>query len=172
MSRRHGAGARALIAAIAVASGLALAGCSDDSTKPELKVSGGFVPKPAMPDMASGFFTVTNSGAEADELTSVTSDVGEVTMHTTKNQAMKAVSSFDVPANGELKLERGGNHLMLEKLKRTPKLGEKVSVELHFAKSGTVKAELDVKAANHNPKTEAQTKNKTETQPHSHTHTE
>ncbi|WP_411057776.1 copper chaperone PCu(A)C [Streptomyces sp. E11-3] len=163
--RRRGA----LIAAIAVAGSLALAGCGGDTdtssksqakaesksdAKPELKISGGFVPEPAMADMAAGFLTVTNAGAGADQLTSVTSDIGEVTMHSTKDQSMKPVKSFDVPANGALKLERGGNHLMLQKLKHKPKLGEKVSVELHFAKSGTVKAELDVKAANHNPKTQ------------------
>ncbi|MHC0433017.1 copper chaperone PCu(A)C [Streptomyces sp. O3] len=153
-ARRRGA----LIAAISLAAGLALAGCggedSDASAAPELKVSGGFVPEPASADMAAGFLTVTNSGASADRLTSVTSDIGEITMHATENQAMKMVRSFDVPANGELALERGGNHLMLQKLKHQPKLGEKVAVELHFAETGTVKAELDVKAANHNPKTQ------------------
>ncbi len=49
---------------------------------------------------------------------------------------MREVTSFDVPAGGELDLERGGSHIMFMKLKRQPKQGQKVSVELHFEKAG------------------------------------
>jgi copper(I)-binding protein len=40
---------------------------------------------------------------------------------------------------------------MFENLKQTPKEGDKVSVELHFAKSGTVTVTFPVKAATYNP---------------------
>lgn len=143
--------------AMALTAGLALAGCSEASAdktsdKPELKVSGAFMPEPAMDTMASGFFTVTNKGG-ADELTSVTSSVAKkVTLHSTKGNAMKEQKSFDVPADGELDFTRGGNHLMFEELKHKPKQGDKVAVTLHFAKSDPIEIEVPVKAATYNPK--------------------
>ncbi|MFJ3905108.1 copper chaperone PCu(A)C [Streptomyces sp. NPDC090025] len=150
-----------LSAAVALAAALALTGCSSADSDaagsgaeqgPALKVSGAFMPQPVM-DMAGGFLTITNSGKSADKLTSVTSDISDdVTIHETKNQKMQEVKSFDIPANGELKLERGGNHIMFMELKKKPKQGEKVGIELHFEKSGPIKVEVPVEAPNHNPK--------------------
>lgn len=146
--------------ALALTAGLALAGCSDASAdkasakvpgKPELKVTGAFIPEPAMDTMASGFFTVTNKGG-ADKLTSVTSALAEkVTLHSTKGSAMKEQKSFAVPANGELDFARGGNHLMFEELEHKPKQGDKVAVTLHFEKSDPIEIEVPVKAATYNP---------------------
>ncbi|WP_370413852.1 copper chaperone PCu(A)C [Streptomyces fradiae] len=142
----------ALSAAVALAAALALTGCSSDSDKPELKVSGAFMPQPVM-DMAGGFLTITNSSGTADKLTSVTSGLSDdITIHETKNQKMQQVTSFDIPANGELKLERGGSHIMFMELKKQPKQGEKVDIELHFEKSDPIKVTLPVEAPNHNPK--------------------
>ncbi|GHF94880.1 copper chaperone PCu(A)C [Streptomyces hydrogenans] len=141
----------ALSAAVALAAALALTGCSSDSGKPELKVSGAYMPQPVT-DMAGGFLTIENTGDTADKLTSVTSPLSDdVTMHETKNQKMQMVKAFDIPANGELKLDRGGNHLMFMELKKKPKQGEKVSVELHFEKADPITVELPVEATNHNP---------------------
>lgn len=144
----------AVAAAIALSAGLtsALAGCSS-AGKPDLKVDGAFMPQPVGDAMAAGFLTVHNSGGTADKLTSVTSALSEVvTIHESKNQKMREVKTFDVPADGELDLERGGNHIMFMKLRKQPKQGEKVSVELHFEKSGPIKVELPVKGPTYNPK--------------------
>nr|WP_202462071.1 MULTISPECIES: copper chaperone PCu(A)C [unclassified Streptomyces] len=131
---------------------MALAGCSTGSDGPELKVVGAFMPQPVS-DMAAGFLVVQNSGSSADRLTSVTSPLSDdVTIHETKNQQMREVSSFEVPANGELDLERGGNHIMFMNLKKKPKQGEKVSVELHFEKADPITVDLPVKETTHNPK--------------------
>ncbi|WP_137994497.1 copper chaperone PCu(A)C [Streptomyces vilmorinianum] len=146
-----------LSAAVALVSALALTGCSSDSSadtggKPELEVSGAFMPQPVM-DMAGGFLTIKNDSATADKLTSVTSPLSDdVQIHETKNQKMRQVTSFDIPANGELKLERGGNHIMFMDIKQKPKQGEKVSIELHFEKADPIKVDLPVEAATHNPK--------------------
>ncbi|WP_282694756.1 copper chaperone PCu(A)C [Streptomyces sp. CC208A] len=141
----------ALSAAVALAAALALTGCSSDGGRPELEVSGAYMPQPVM-DMAGGFLTIRNTGDTADKLTSVTSPLSDdVTMHETKDQKMRQVKSFDIPANGELKLARGGNHLMFMELKEKPKQGEKVSVELHFEKADPITVELPVEAPNHNP---------------------
>ncbi|MEE1794999.1 copper chaperone PCu(A)C [Streptomyces sp. BE308] len=140
-----------LAGVLALTTGLTLAGCSSDS-EPELKVVGAFMPQPVS-DMAAAFLVVENSGGTADRLTSVTSPLSDdVTIHETKNQTMRKVTSFEVPAGGELDLERGGNHIMFMKLKQKPKQGEKVSMELHFEKADPIKVDLPVKETTHNPK--------------------
>ncbi|MET9761101.1 copper chaperone PCu(A)C [Streptomyces sp. NPDC006372] len=152
-------------AALVLTGALALAGCggsdsdsgssgSGSGGKAELSVGSAYMPQPVSDEMAAGFFTLTNKGGAADELTSVTSDVaGQVTMHETTGGAMREVKSLKVPAHGELVLKSGGNHLMFEQLKRKPEEGQTVSVELRFAHSGPVKVEMPVKSATYTPKT-------------------
>ncbi|CAM5629529.1 hypothetical protein GCM10010329_21800 [Streptomyces spiroverticillatus] len=159
-------------AAIAVAGSLALTACNGDAktdapaaakttapaadSKPKIEVSGAFVPEPAMPDMAGGFLTVKNSGAVGDRLKSVTASAfsGKAEIHeTTADGKMKeAKEGFPVSANGTLELKRGGNHIMFLDVKKKPKKGDKIAVELHFEKAGTVKVDMPVEAATHNPK--------------------
>lgn len=139
-----------LALAVAVSIGLALAGCSADDG-PKLSVSGAFMPQP-VGDMAAGFLTVENSGGSADKLTSVTSDISDdVTIHETKDQKMREVTSFDIPADGTLDLERGGNHIMFMTLKQRPEKGDKVAVELHFEKSDPITVEVPVKETTYHP---------------------
>jgi copper(I)-binding protein len=112
------------------------------------------MPQPVSDDMAAGFLTVTNKGGAADDLTSVTSDIaGQVTVHETVDGAMQEVKSLKIPAGGRLELKSGGDHLMFEQLKRKPKEGQTVSVELRFAHSDPVKVEMPVKPATYTPKT-------------------
>ncbi|MFE9404446.1 copper chaperone PCu(A)C [Streptomyces sp. NPDC006530] len=154
MNRRTTHAARSSVAAvIALSAGLALAGCSDSAdAKPKLQVSDAFMPVPTS-DMAGGFLIVKNEGKTADKLTKVTSELSDnITIHETKNQKMREVTSFDIPAGGELDLERGGNHIMFMGLKKKPQQGEKVTVELHFEKADPVKVDLAVKEATYNPK--------------------
>lgn len=146
---------RHLVAPAAVLAGaLALAGCGGSGdAKAELSVRSSYMPQPVS-DMAAGFLTIANNGGTQDELTSVTSDTaGSVTVHETVGQSMEEVRSLDVPAHGQLVFKSGGNHLMFENLKRKPKQGEKVTLELHFAKSGPIKVEMPVKSATYNPAT-------------------
>ncbi|MFF6808402.1 copper chaperone PCu(A)C [Streptomyces sp. NPDC012403] len=145
---------RPAAAALIVAGALALTGCGgSDGGTAELSVGSAYMPQPVS-DMAAGFLTITNEGDSADRLTSVSSDVaGQVTVHETVDGAMREVESLDIPAHGSLVLESGGNHLMFEQLKRKPKQGQKVSVELRFAESDPVTVEIPVKPATYTPKT-------------------
>ncbi|MGW6939509.1 copper chaperone PCu(A)C [Streptomyces xanthophaeus] len=148
---------RALAAAVSLAAALVISGCSssgsdsgsasgDGADKPKLTVSGAFMPEPVNDKMAGAFMVIKNDSKTADKLTGVTSPLSDdLQIHETKDQKMQQVPSKDVPANGELKLERGGDHVMFMGLKSTPKVGEKVTVELHFEKAGDVEVELDVK---------------------------
>jgi hypothetical protein len=149
--RRRTASAGALVLAAA----LTLAGCGDSDpgrSGPELSVDSAYMPQPVSDSMAAGFLVVANEGGAEDALSSVTSDIaGEVTLHKSAGQSMTQVDDLDIPAHGTLVLESGGNHIMFEKLKRKPKEGEKVSLELHFTKSEPIEVELPVKAATYRP---------------------
>ncbi|MEU6069487.1 MULTISPECIES: copper chaperone PCu(A)C [Streptomyces] len=146
---------RLAVPAAAIAGALALAGCGgSDDTAAELSVGASYMPQPVSADMAAGFLTITNKGAAKDELTSVTSDVaGQVTMHDTVGGSMQEVTSFAVPAHGQLVFKSGGNHLMFEKLNRKPKQGDTITLKLKFAKSGPLTIEMPVKSATYNPST-------------------
>ncbi|WP_405985529.1 copper chaperone PCu(A)C [Streptomyces sp. NBC_00872] len=143
-----------LALALGLTATLTLAGCSSDggsSGPPELSVSSGYMPQPVS-DLAAGFLTITNSGGAADKLTSVTGDLSDdITIHKTENQKMMKVASFDIPADGELDLERGGNHIMFMDIKHRPRQGENVSIELHFEKADPITVELPVKETTYNP---------------------
>lgn len=146
---------------VAVLSGaLVLAGCGSDSGSGSGSEGGGgitvaraYMPQPVLDDMAAGFLTIVNDSGTKDELTSVTSDVGEVTVHETVGGAMEEVARLSVPAHGQLVFKSGGTHLMFDKLKRKPKQGQTVSVELHFAQSDPVVVKMPVESATYVPKT-------------------
>ncbi|MFG2680710.1 copper chaperone PCu(A)C [Streptomyces sp. NPDC048392] len=149
-------GGRTALAAVTLACALALAGCGgSESGSPAagagLSVDAAYIPQPVSDSMAAGFLTITNEGDAADELTSVTSGAGEVTVHETVGGTMKRVDRLKVPAHGRLVFKSGGNHLMFEKLKHRPKQGQSVAVELHFAHADPVTVELPVKAATYQP---------------------
>jgi copper(I)-binding protein len=119
---------------------------------PELKVSGAYIPQPALADMAAGYFTVTNTGGEDARLTSVTSELsGDITLHSTQDNRMRQVTSFTVPAGGRLTLALGGNHLMLMDLEHKPVAGEQVSLRLHFDDADTIDVRVPVKPAGYRP---------------------
>ncbi|MEU0839859.1 copper chaperone PCu(A)C [Streptomyces sp. NPDC005962] len=154
MTARHRAAAAAALA-LGLTGALTACGGDDGGSgdRPDLSVGGAYIPRPAMADMAAGFLTVTNKGGGADKLTSITTPLArDVTLHTTKGTQMKQVSSLDVPADGELRLSSGGDHLMLTKLAHKPKVGEKVEFTLHFATSDPIKIKVPVEPMTYRPK--------------------
>ncbi|MGW7341716.1 copper chaperone PCu(A)C [Streptomyces sp. NPDC054854] len=150
---------RTLATTLSLTAALAISGCSSDSSessgadgaKPKLTVSGAFMPEPVNAEMAGAFMVIKNGSKTADKLTGVTSPLSDdVQIHETKDQKMRQVQSMDVPANGELKLTRGGNHVMFMGLKSKPAVGDKITVELRFEKADPVKVEVDVKERTYN----------------------
>ncbi|MGW0389458.1 copper chaperone PCu(A)C [Streptomyces sp. NPDC003042] len=151
---------RTLAAALSLTVALVISGCSSDSgsgsakdgaAKPELTVSGAYMPEPVNDKMAGAFMVIKNSSKSADKLTGVTSPLSDdLQIHETKDQKMRQVQSLDVPANGELRLRRGGDHVMFVGLKSKPGVGDKISVELRFEKADPVKVELEVKERTYN----------------------
>ncbi|MFJ2565940.1 copper chaperone PCu(A)C [Streptomyces sp. NPDC087568] len=154
---RRQAAAAALVAAALTGTAL-LTGCGASSdtggTKADLSVHSAYMPQPVSASMAAGFLTIENQGGAKDELTSVTSaEAEDVTVHQTAGGVMTEAGPLTVPAHGRLVFKSGGNHLMFDQLKRAPRQGQTVPVELHFAESGTVKVEMPVKSATYNPAT-------------------
>jgi periplasmic copper chaperone A len=149
-ARRRPGRRRALATALALAGGLALAGCGGGP--PRLTAYAAYIPQPVTGDMAGGFLKVRNTGDSPDKLTSVTSPLaGTVQMHTTHGGQMRQVDSLTVPADGILDLGRGGNHLMFLHLKRKLVEGDSVRLELHFATSDPITLTAPVRATNFNP---------------------
>jgi periplasmic copper chaperone A len=144
---------RTAAAALATLTALtgALTACSGaDAATPDLTVTGAYIPEPLSGDMAAGFLTIDNAGDADDTLTSVTTPLAAtVEMHETVDNAMRPVDSFPVPAGGQLRLDRGGNHLMLLDLTRRPAQGDTATLELHFAESDPITLRIPIESATH-----------------------
>jgi copper(I)-binding protein len=139
----------AILATLAAAT--ALTACSGaDAATPELTVTGAYIPEPVSGDMAAGFLTIDNAGDADDTLTGVTSDLAAtVEIHETIDNAMRPVDSLPVPADGRLRLDRGGNHLMFLGLTRHPTQGETATLTLRFAQSDPLTLRVPVESPTH-----------------------
>lgn len=99
----------------------------------------------------AAFFTVTNDGAEDDQLIAATSDVAKlVELHTHKEMGdgvmkmMHVPEGFAIPAGGSHSLARGGDHVMFMGLTRPLEDGDTVTVTLTFEKAGDLTVEVPV----------------------------
>lgn len=104
---------------------------------------------PAGAKVAAGYLTVKNTGAEADRLVSIQSDVSEkAEIHEMAVDAkgvmtMRQITEgVEIPAGGEVALKPGAYHIMFMGLKAPVKEGEKFSGTLTFEKAGTVTVEF------------------------------
>lgn len=128
-------------------------GDHDGGSAAKLSVHGAYVPQPVDASMAAGYFTVHNSGGRAAELTSVSSGLAHhVQLHTTtKKRQMERAHALKVPAHGELRLARGGSHLMFMGLRKKPVEGSTVTVTLHFSGHRDVRVPMPVRSTTYVP---------------------
>lgn len=100
--------------------------------------------------VAGGFLTIENKGSTTDKLVAVSAEIaGKVEVHemAMDNGVMKMRpldKGLVIEPGKTVKLAPGGNHLMLQDLKRPFKQGDKVPVTLEFEKAGKVAVSLDV----------------------------
>lgn len=104
----------------------------------------------------AGYVTITNPSDQATELKAVQSDRAErVELHTILREdgvaKMRQVQDIPVPANGEVKLEPGGYHIMFMGLNKPFVAGENIPLTLEFTNQPPVIVDFEVKAATHNP---------------------
>lgn len=104
---------------------------------------------PNMPNSAA-FMQLMNSGSEAVDLVSATSDAANVVeLHEHANvggmMQMRQIPKITVPANGSVSLQPGGLHVMLIGLKEKLTEGETVKLTLNFSNGESVSLEAPVK---------------------------
>ena len=101
----------------------------------------------------AGYLKVTNAGKAADVLLAVETPVAaraEIHRGSSVGGVMRMTKlsrGLVVPAGATVVLAPGGNHLMLLKLKRPLKIGDKVPATLVFKRAGRVKVSFSVQAA-------------------------
>jgi copper(I)-binding protein len=105
---------------------------------------------PSAAPTAIGFLTITNTGAEPDQLIAVSSPdaaSGEFHKMSMENDIMKMRAlpgGIEIPAGGTVKLAPGGLHLMFVTLKAPLTEGGKLPVTLTFEKAGKVDTFLHI----------------------------
>lgn len=125
-----------------------------DAKAGDLAISGGWVRAmlPGQPT-GGGYLTITNSGASADKLVSVstpTAGKAEIHMMEMKGDVMvmrPVDGGIEIPAGGVVELKPGGLHLMLMQVAKPFADGETVPLTLEFEKAGKVELKLPVKTA-------------------------
>ena len=161
------------LAALLLATGLALAACSSGdgagSSSPSPSMSDsmasvgadqpegasatvgdydltGFWVKESSLDMSAGFGTITNNSTEDDALIGATAQgVPQVELHQTVDNVMGQVDSFPIAAGGTLVLSPGGNHLMFIGLTQPLQVGATVDIALQFesGRTATITAPIE-----------------------------
>lgn len=101
--------------------------------------------------VASGYFTIKNSGDSPDWLISVTADVAgrtgihQMSMADGMMRMREVTEDLTIPANRSVAFEPSSYHLMFMDLKRPLKEGETFSGTLTFEKAGKVSITFEVK---------------------------
>jgi len=99
---------------------------------------------------AGGYFTIVNSGTDADTLVSATTaaaqsaGVHEMKMNGAVMEMGEVKDGVLVPPGGSVVFEPKGYHVMMMGLAQQFHQGECVALTLHFAKAGDIAVELNV----------------------------
>lgn len=146
---------RTALIATALAAGTVLVSCSypsGGSGSTKLSVTESYIPLPATPGgMAAAYLTIHNDGG-ADHLLRVSSPGAKsVTMHSSSDGTMQELTSLPVPAHGNLELSRGGNHLMIMGWHQKPSVGDRLELDLTFARSGTIQVKVPIEPITYRP---------------------
>jgi len=105
-------------------------------------------PMPGM-SMSAGYFVLANRTGDAIEITRVTSpQYASVEMHETRVEngvaQMRRLDVLVVPARGEVRLERGGKHLMLMRPRDT---AAGVRLQLYSGDTPVLTIDYDIPAS-------------------------
>jgi copper(I)-binding protein len=93
--------------------------------------------------------TVRNGTEAPDTLTGAASPIATTAgLHQQMTMGgmshMMRAGSIAVPPGGELRLEPGGTHLMLDGLIRRPRIGDTIDVTLSFSRAGSIGVRVPV----------------------------
>jgi hypothetical protein len=117
-----------------------LAACA--SPRPPIDVHAAYAYQPVLGDVGAAYFAVTNRGA-ADTLTAVEVEGALVAMiheQATEGgqEVMRHVGTLPVAAESTVTLRPGGLHLMIEGFRKSPVVGDTLTITIHFARAGAV----------------------------------
>ncbi len=107
---------------------------------------------PAGAKVAAGYLIIKNGSSTPDRLVSATAELaGKVEFHemsvTDGVMSMRPLDGgVEIPANGEVRFEPGGYHVMFKDLKAPAVKGKKFAGTLTFEKAGTIAIEFAVDA--------------------------
>lgn len=129
----------------------AIVSLASEAIASDVMVSGAFARASAVSTAKTGavYFTMMNHGAEPDRLVAAASDASaSASLHQTSMEngvaTMSEVPSLDLPPGGQVKLEPGGNHVMLMGLKSPLKQGDTIHLTLTFERAGDIVVEVPV----------------------------
>jgi copper(I)-binding protein len=127
---------------------LAFAACSPALAAIEVLGAQTPAPPPGAPT-AAVYFSLRNTGRQADQLLGVSTPVAGMTMiHSERLEGgvmrMQAEPRLPLAAGATLAMHAGGTHVMLTDLKRPLLAGQHFPVVLRFARAGNVPAEVAV----------------------------
>ena len=100
--------------------------------------------RPGAEQMATAlYFTIENNGSEADTLYAVETDIAKmVQIHETYSNGdvmgMREIGKIIIEQGSSVKLEPGGMHIMVMRLKKDINSGDEIEFKLHFRKTGEI----------------------------------
>jgi len=114
-----------------------------------LTVGEAYAAAPTTDEAAAVYLTVRNGTEAADTLVgAVTPIAATARFHRQTRMGamvhMEPVGPLVVPAGGQLRLEPGGTHLMLERLTARPRVGDTIDVMLTFTRAGAIALRVPV----------------------------
>ncbi|MEO5797825.1 MAG: copper chaperone PCu(A)C [Gemmatimonadales bacterium] len=103
---------------------------------------------PAGASSAAIYFTMQNHGAVADTLRRIATDAGVVSLHDNVSQggmvAMTSLPLLPVPPNDVVTFSQGKRHGMLENFSRRVGVGDTLTLDFDFARSGHLRLRATV----------------------------
>ena len=111
----------------------------------------GTPPSPMTAGNGATYFLIENTGSEDDRLVNATSNVSEVvelhdmTMDDGVMKMFHVEEGYVIPAGGSVELKPGGKHVMFIGLHEKLEVGQVVTVELEFEKSGKMTIEAEIR---------------------------
>jgi len=130
-----------------------LVACSSPAaSSAPLTVSGAWVRSVAIPNQpTAAYLTISNGSGQSDALVGASSpDAASVELHQTMTDAsgmtgMQAMDRLEVPPEGEVSLQPGGNHLMVMGLSHPLATGGRLELDLQFEHAGKVVVMAEVR---------------------------
>lgn len=104
---------------------------------------------PGISSSSAVYFTMTNSGKDADTFTGAETPVAaSAELHETMSMGdmvhMAPIKAVDLPAGAIVSFAPNGRHLMLMGLKKPLHKGDVIAVTLHFEKAGAIDVKVSV----------------------------